>query len=104
MSEILDAGASTGRTGNEKLPGSSAVLVLGIIGLVLFFNLIGLICSIVSVSMASGALKAYNADPDRYDEASFKQVKSGRTCAIIGMSLFGLVVVIVVSVVLALEL
>lgn len=104
MSEILDTGASAGRTGNEKLPNSSGVLVLGIIGLVLFFNLIGLICCIISVSMSSGALRAYNADPMRYDEASYKQVKSGKTCAIIGMSLFGFVLIVLLLVFAAMEL
>jgi len=104
MRDILDTGASAERTGNEKLPNSSGVLVLGIIGLVLFFNIIGLVCSIIAVSMASGALRAYNEDPMRYDETSYKQVKSGRTCGVIGMSLFGFAVIVVLLIIAAMEL
>lgn len=104
MSDILDTGSSVEKPGNEKLPNSSTVMVLGIIGLVLFFNIIGLICCIISVSMASGALRAYNAEPMRYDEASYKQVKTGKTCGIIGMSLFGFALIVLLLVLAAMEL
>jgi hypothetical protein len=41
----------------------------------------------------------YHDFPDRYDEASFRQVKSGRTCAIVGLSLSGFALIIVLIIV-----
>jgi len=97
MSEILDTGTSAGRVGTEKLPNSTGVLVLGIISIVLC-GLIGAICGIIALSMSSTATRVYDEDPMRYDEASFKQMKAGRVCAIIGLSLFGLFIIVLVAV------
>lgn len=94
MSEILDTG-TTGKVGNEKLPNSTGVLVLGIISIVLC-GLIGLICGIIALSMASAATRLYNENPMRYDEASFKQMKAGKVCAIIGLSLLGFVILLLI--------
>jgi hypothetical protein len=44
-------------------------------------------------------VQMYHDFPDRYDEASFRQVKSGRTCAIVGLSLSGFALIIVLIIV-----
>lgn len=77
------------------VPNSTAILVLGIIGLVFGCNLIGVICSIIALAMAGKAITVYNQSPYAYSESSYKNIKAGRICAIIGLSIFVLTILIV---------
>jgi hypothetical protein len=86
-----------GYTGvQEKLPNSGGILALGILGIVLAGG-IGIILSIIALAMAPGAIRTYEQFPGRFTESSLKNVKAGRTCAIIGMSLTVLVVLLVIA-------
>jgi hypothetical protein len=71
------------------LPNATAVLVLGIIGIVgcFCYGVVGLICSIIALVLAKKDLTLYNASPDAYTPGSLSNLKSGRVCAIIGLSL-----------------
>lgn len=80
----------------EKLPNSGGILALGILGIVLAGG-IGIILSIIALSMAPGAIRTYEQNPGRFTEGSLKNVKAGRTCAIIGMSLTVLLVLLVIA-------
>ena len=86
-----------GYTGQPALPNSGAVQVCGIIGLILSFGLFGIILNIIALVMGANAVTLYNQNPGYYTEASFRKVKTGRTCAIIGLSLFGLGIVILIG-------
>lgn len=99
MEEVIDSG-NFGARGNEKLPNSVGVLVLGIISIV-FAGLVGLICGIISLSMAGAATREYNQNSMRYSEASYSQMKAGKVCGIIGVCLSSLVLVIIVLVLIA---
>jgi hypothetical protein len=80
----------------EKLPNSGGILTLGILGIVLAGG-IGLILSIIALSMAPGAIRLYEQNPGRYTESSLRNVKAGRTCAIIGLSLLVVIIFIVIA-------
>jgi hypothetical protein len=80
----------------EKLPNSGGILALGILGIVLAGG-IGPILGIIALAMAPGAIRTYEQYPGRFTPGSLKNVKAGRTCAIIGLSLTALVVLIVIA-------
>jgi hypothetical protein len=71
------------------LPNATAVLVLGIIAIVgcFCYGIVGLVCGIIAVVLANKDLKLYNADPAHYTPGSLSNLKGGRICAIIGLSL-----------------
>ena len=80
-----------------KLPNSGAALTLGILGLVFSLGLIGIILNIIAISLGSGAVNRYNAEPGKYTESSLSQAKTGKVLGIIGLGLFGLVLLIIIA-------
>lgn len=70
-------------------PGAGTAQVCGIIGLILFFNLIGIILNIVAIANGAKAMREYELYPGRYTESSFRKAKAGKTCGIVGLCLFG---------------
>ncbi len=75
--------------GQQQLPNSTAVLVLGIISIVgcFCYGIIGLILGIIALVMSGKAKKLYEENPGLYTEGSFKNMKAGRVCAIVGLCL-----------------
>lgn len=73
----------------NELPNSTLVLVLGILSLILaFFNgLVGLISGIISLILAKNGKRLYLETPRFYSKSSYQNLISGRTCAIIGIIL-----------------
>jgi hypothetical protein len=71
------------------LPNGTAVLVLGIISIVgcFCYGIVGLICGIIAMVLATKDLRLYNASPGAYTPGSLSNLKSGRICAIVGLSL-----------------
>lgn len=96
MEDIIDRPSKP--VSQERFQNSGGILAMGILSIVFGFGLIGLILGIVTLSISSKHMTAYRMDPMRYDEQSFKQVKAGRTCAIVGLSLFGLAILIAVMI------
>ncbi len=84
-------------------PKASTIQTLGIVGLILTFllGIVGLILNIIALSMSGGVLSEIDNNPGRYSDVSRRKVKSGRTCAIIGLSIQAFVVVVLVLVLLA---
>jgi hypothetical protein len=81
------------------LPNSSAILMLGIFSIVIafccgIFAMVGLILGIVALALAPKAIEMYNAEPGKYTESSFKNVSAGKICAIIGVAVSGLLMLI----------
>ena len=83
------------------LPNATAVLVLGIIAIVgcVCYGLVGLICGIIALVLAKKDLTLYNANPSAYTPGSFSNLKAGRVCAIIGLSLSILYLLFVVFII-----
>src|ERR1041385_6787657 len=74
--------------GQQPLPNSTAVLVLGVISIVgcFCYGIIGLLLGIIAVVLGSKATKMYNEKPALYTEASCKNMKAGKICGIVGQS------------------
>lgn len=77
----------------KSLPNSTAVLVLGIVSIVMCWTLgiIGLACSIIALILFKKDNARYKATPNKYTLASYKNMKAGQVCAIIGLCLSALV-------------
>jgi len=81
----------------EPLPNSTAVLVLGIVSIVAVFctyGILGVALGIIGLVLAGNPIKLYNEHPEKFTEASFRNVKTGRICSIIGLSLGGLFILL----------
>ena len=85
-------------TGNTVLQNSTAVLVLGILSIVLCwcYGIVGLALGIIALTLSSKSLKILAASPQEYSQGSVKNLKAGRTCAIIGTVLSGVYVIWVI--------
>lgn len=80
------------------LPNATAVLVLGIISIATCwcYGIPGIICGIIALVMGGKAKVLYNANPGKYSESSFKNMKAGHVCAIIGTVLSALYLVFII--------
>lgn len=71
----------------RPLPNATAVLVLGIISIVMCccYGVVGLICGIIAIVLANRDEKLYRDNPLGYSEKSYKNLRAGKICAIIGL-------------------
>lgn len=74
------------------LPNATAVLVLGIVSIVgcFCYGIVGLICGTIALVLYGKDKKLYALNPGAYTASSYNNLKSGRICAIIGLSLSAL--------------
>ncbi len=74
------------------LPNATATLVLGILSIVVCF-----ICGIIALIISNKDVSLYRNNPELYSEASYNSIKAGRICAIVGIALqlIGLIVYII---------
>jgi heme A synthase len=81
------------------LPNATVILVLGIISIVACCcdGLPGTICAIIALVLANTAGKQYTADPARYTESSYNNVKAGKICALIGLIFSLLFIVLIIG-------
>ena len=80
----------------QDLPNATGVLVMGILSIVFCFcyGLIGLVLGIIAIVLANKANRLYLENPTAYTESSYKNMKAGKVCAIIGLCLSSLYLVI----------
>ena len=88
----------------QNLPNSTGVLVLGILSIVFCFcyGLVGMVLGIIAIVLGNKANKLYNENPKTYSESSYKNMKAGKVCGIIGLclsSLYLIVIIIYISIV-----
>ena len=83
---------NSNNTNAMQLPNATAALVLGILSIVICF-----ICGIIALVISNKDLALYRANPELYSTASYNNIKAGRICAIIGIALqvLGLIVYII---------
>ncbi len=79
----------------KNLEGSNTVLVLGILSLVLM-GIIGLILASIAIAKAKDCIQIYEMDPDHYTEASYKNAKAGKVCAIVSLSITAAILLLVI--------
>jgi hypothetical protein len=75
-----------------QLPNATAVLVLGILSIVVCF-----VCGIIALVLSNKDMALYRANPGQYSLSSYNNIKAGRICAIIGIALqlLGIIVYII---------
>ena len=73
---------SNNTSNNQQLPNATATLVLGILSIVVCF-----ICGIIALVISNKVIAMYKANPELYSTASYNNIKAGRICAIIGLAL-----------------
>ncbi len=71
------------------LPKADLVLILGIISILTCFvlGLIGIVLGIVAKNLSKKSIELYELAPELYTKSSYKNLKAGRICAIIGIIL-----------------
>jgi len=84
------------------LPNATAVLILGILSIVSCFcyGVVGVILSVIALILASNDLSKYRLNPTQYSQSSLSNLKAGKVCAIIGLSLSALYIIGIVFVLL----
>jgi hypothetical protein len=75
---------------NEQrdLPKATLVLILGIISIVgccCTYGVAGIVCGIITIVLARSEERLYLESPERYTISSYKNLKTGRICAWIGL-------------------
>lgn len=78
----------------QKLPNASAVLVLGILSIVTCccYGVVGLIFGIIALVLYKKDMALYRQEPERYSD--FSNLNVGRICAIIGIVLSAVYILI----------
>ncbi len=91
-------------SGINPVPNSTTVLVLGILSITtcICYGIVGLTLGIIALILASKAKVIYDANPNNYFIGSFNNLKAGRICAIIGVSLSALYIVCIIAYILIL--
>jgi len=81
--------------GKVPIPDGTRVLVLGIISIAGCFSygLPGLICGIIALIKAKRSYALLAENPDGYTTSSLRNLKSGRTCATIGVIVSSIAIV-----------
>ena len=87
-----------GNSGQIPVPNSTAVLVLGIISIALCwcYGIVALTCGIIGIVLANKGKALYDANPSAYTLSSFNNLKGGKICSIIGLSLGALYLIFVI--------
>lgn len=80
---------------NGVLPNATATLVLGICSIVgcFLYGIPGLICGIIAIVLNVKDKKVYDTNPPFY-AGSWKNAKAGKVCAVIGLSLSAVYIVV----------
>lgn len=88
----------------QNLPNSTAVLVLGIVSIFgcCCYIFPGLILSIIALILAKQDFELYKENPTRYTDSSFKNLKAGRVCAAVTLSIIVVLVLYIIFVILTL--
>jgi hypothetical protein len=72
----------------QNLPNSTTVLILGILSIVFsiwYVSLVGVVLSIIALVLAGKDMTLYHSSAGKYSQASYNNLKAGRTCAVIGL-------------------
>lgn len=98
--ENIQPGSSYSNIPQMPLPNATAVLILGIVSLPACFcyGIPGLIAAIIALVLAKKDQALYLTNPSYYTEASYKNLKTGRTCAWVGIVLSALVLLMVIGI------
>ena len=79
-------------------PNSTEVMVLGILSIVFCWcwGILSIILGIVTLVLASQGEKEYRKNPYAYTEVSHRNLRTGRTCAFVGLCLAAVTIIAVI--------
>ncbi len=81
----------------QNLPNSSTILTLGILSILTICccgSFVPTVFAVIALAMAGKPIQLYKQNPNQYTYSSYNNVKTGRICAIIGLVLSILVLII----------
>ena len=92
------APVNTGPGGTATVPNSVGALVCGILTIVMCWCYLipPAALGIIAIVLANQGEKLYKLNPSLYSIASYKNLRAGKICAIIGLSLVGVYVVCII--------
>jgi hypothetical protein len=83
----------------QNLPNANLIMVLGILSILLcwwhFVSVAGIALGFIALVLANRETRLYHANPAAYTISSLNTVRTGRTCAIIGLTISVIVFVFV---------
>jgi hypothetical protein len=84
-----------GSNGFHPVPNSTEVMVLGILSIVFCWcwGFLSFILGIITIVLANQGERHYRMNPAMYSEVSYRNLKTGKTCAIIGLCLAGITII-----------
>jgi len=94
MEEQASNSKSQGENGSnlvfqQNLPNSNTILILGILFIVLCWwhlvSIVGIILGVITLVLSKKEMEVYKSAPQNYTISSLNNVKTGRTCSIIGL-------------------
>lgn len=73
----------------DDIPYSNTILVLGILSIPTCFcyGITGIVIALIVFYLHKKAIKFYNSNPSKYKKVSFKNIKTGKICATVGIIL-----------------
>jgi len=89
MESSLDIGVGPK---DQKLPNDIAVLVLGIVSIAMCG--VGLVTGIIALVLSGKSMSLHKTSPELYSESSYSMLNSGRICAIVGVCLSSLIIIV----------
>jgi M penetrans paralogue family 26 len=91
--------------GQVPLPDASSVLVLGIVSIVgsFCYGIFGIVLAIVALGISGRSGRLLRESPNAYTMSSVSNYKAGRVCAIVGLAISAVYILVIGIVVLLLE-
>jgi hypothetical protein len=85
-------------SGSYPVPNSTETLVLGILSIVFCwcYGVVSIILAIIALVLASAGEKHYRLNPGLYSLTSYRNLRTGKTCAIVGLCLAALALILVI--------
>lgn len=82
----------------RQVPNSTPVLILGILSIAMCwcYGFLSVILAVIALVLSRQAERDYRLNPGAYTQSSYKNLRAGKTCAIIGLCLSGLAIVIAI--------
>lgn len=82
-----------------NLPNANTILILGILSIVFCWwhlvSFVGIVLGIVTLVLSMKEMDLYRAAPQKYTVSSLNNVRTGRTCAIVGLIISVVVFILV---------
>jgi len=98
------AGRFQGQPVPQNLPNANLILILGILSIMLcwwhFVSAAGIALGVIALILAGRETRLYHSNPSAYTTSSLNNVRTGRTCALIGLIVSIIVFVFVILLIL----